>query len=748
MTPSTKLKRCGMVASAVVDGYPRYFQELPMRKLTTFFARVTSHERLLTVAGLILVSSATLNAQATINQISLEKGIDDENRLSEPVLDAFETGPLAVGAFTASYDKRALFVRRVGGNIFSRGPEYRLSPVVDVAALFTEAVRTEAEAIGFDVATSVESGWRLTGTIRDVYLESRQIYFGATLFYGWLDVELQLEQLGGNVATTVPMRLYHYYAAYNAGMGRRDEAESAAAHLFIEGAQELLARLNRNYFKAPPHVSIDGKLAVIRTAGTVEDHHQWLRAIGLSGHTDAIPVLLAILPTENDEDDRQKIIDALASLGSSEVIEILASRYAREEEDCRWHTLKAMDYIGSDAAAVVVSTYGLADDDLAPRHLATRIMAQRRSDPPPGAAATTNTIESNDRRRPVRTRRDLETRADRGDAEAQFMLGAMYAAGIVVDQNAVEAAQWFRRSAEQGYVLSMLPLARAYWDGQGVPQDFVSAHLWFNVAASQLAGEDRMVAVEGRDQVQAEMSQSQVTEAQRLARQHSETAVARPRIASVTPATRPAAAVDQQGPIAVARPRTAVRWPNIKRWCANSESSTWGGNVSYCRDFFGQPQVIPGGRTGTRRNRLSATDLRLQAIEQLLTSFGRTGGTDDMDLLVVHLNDQTTEALFNEPQKYVLRTQARNQTMFFVKGTALRDVTLDLDFLVNERQGSLEGWARAGNGTELAEGDEFLGVLTIDKLIPTGTTMVVTSGPMRFAFEFTALGRPLPADVF
>ena len=142
-----------------------------------------------------------------------------------------------------------------------------------------------------------------------------------------------------------------------------------------------------------------------------------------------------------------------------------------------------------------------------------------------------------------------------------------------------------------------------------------------------------------------------------------------------------------------------------------------------------------------------------------------------MDLLVVHLNDQTTEALFNESQKYVLRTQARNQTMFFVKGTALRDVTLDLDFLVNEREVlrdtnpvsdsinsqlahrlttvSIHNWE---NGTELAEGDEFLGILTIDKLIPPGTTVVVTTGSMRFAFDFSEpsdWGRsPFVADGF
>ena len=113
----------------------------------------------------------------------------------------------------------------------------------------------------------------------------------------------------------------------------------------------------------------------------------------------------------------------------------------------------------------------------------------------------------------------LQARAAQGNAESQFLLGSMYSAGTVVDQDDVEAVRWFLRSAEQGYVQSFLPLADAYLSGLGTTQDFVNAHRWFNIAAARLSGEERAVAVEGRDRVQAQMTGSQLEEAQRLARQ-------------------------------------------------------------------------------------------------------------------------------------------------------------------------------------------------------------------------------------
>ena len=58
-----------------------------------------------------------------------------------------------------------------------------------------------------------------------------------------------------------------------------------------------------------------------------------------------------------------------------------------------------------------------------------------------------------------------------------------------------------------------------YYAGKGVTKDFVLAHMWFNLAASQATGDDRQISVKLRDAIEKEMTREQVAEAKRLARE-------------------------------------------------------------------------------------------------------------------------------------------------------------------------------------------------------------------------------------
>ena len=58
-----------------------------------------------------------------------------------------------------------------------------------------------------------------------------------------------------------------------------------------------------------------------------------------------------------------------------------------------------------------------------------------------------------------------------------------------------------------------------YADGEGVPQDYVQAHKWFNLAAASVPAAYREALVEARDDVAARMTPLQIVEAQRLARE-------------------------------------------------------------------------------------------------------------------------------------------------------------------------------------------------------------------------------------
>ncbi len=105
--------------------------------------------------------------------------------------------------------------------------------------------------------------------------------------------------------------------------------------------------------------------------------------------------------------------------------------------------------------------------------------------------------------------------AAQGNAYAQRDLAFMYDYGRGVPQNYVETAKWYRAAAQQGDVYSQDQLGFMYVYGRGVPQDYVLAHMWFNLAAA--AGGTS--GAKTRDFVAAKMTDAQIAEAQRLARE-------------------------------------------------------------------------------------------------------------------------------------------------------------------------------------------------------------------------------------
>lgn len=76
--------------------------------------------------------------------------------------------------------------------------------------------------------------------------------------------------------------------------------------------------------------------------------------------------------------------------------------------------------------------------------------------------------------------------AERGDAQAQFDLGFMYATGIShFEVDDAEAVTWYRRAAEQGFAPAQSALGRAYAHGPVLEQDFTQAATWCRLGAEQ-----------------------------------------------------------------------------------------------------------------------------------------------------------------------------------------------------------------------------------------------------------------------
>ena len=74
-------------------------------------------------------------------------------------------------------------------------------------------------------------------------------------------------------------------------------------------------------------------------------------------------------------------------------------------------------------------------------------------------------------------------------------------------------------AADQGHANAQHSLGFRYANGRGVPQDYVQAHMWSNLAASRSTGEVRDTIVKSRNQAADQLTPAALNEAQRLARE-------------------------------------------------------------------------------------------------------------------------------------------------------------------------------------------------------------------------------------
>jgi uncharacterized protein len=79
----------------------------------------------------------------------------------------------------------------------------------------------------------------------------------------------------------------------------------------------------------------------------------------------------------------------------------------------------------------------------------------------------------------------------------------------------VDSLAQFELEARTGRPEALYNLGLAYSTGQGVTQDYVAAHKWFNLAAMRGINE----AKSWRNQIAEEMNAGQIAQAQKLARE-------------------------------------------------------------------------------------------------------------------------------------------------------------------------------------------------------------------------------------
>ena len=75
--------------------------------------------------------------------------------------------------------------------------------------------------------------------------------------------------------------------------------------------------------------------------------------------------------------------------------------------------------------------------------------------------------------------------AGQGHPEAEFLLGLHYEEGKIIGQNYVQAVKYFKRSAEQGFVLGQNNYAWMLIRGDGVEKNYEKGFKWYKLAAEQ-----------------------------------------------------------------------------------------------------------------------------------------------------------------------------------------------------------------------------------------------------------------------
>ena len=120
-----------------------------------------------------------------------------------------------------------------------------------------------------------------------------------------------------------------------------------------------------------------------------------------------------------------------------------------------------------------------------------------------------------------RARSRWQQAAEAGDPEAQYRLARAYCCGVGPHYSTGEAIRWYCESAKRGYLPAQTALADLYSDNMTSstnylgkpPADFVSAYLWYTVAAS--LGDER--AYRRRHELDNMMNPADITAAKRLA---------------------------------------------------------------------------------------------------------------------------------------------------------------------------------------------------------------------------------------
>lgn len=323
---------------------------------------------------LLLLLLSTPAFAITLTSLDVSDVDDTSIEITGPVWDGSKAGPVLVGTFESKFDRKV--ANKLGGGFRNAMiASYDLATSVDLGYVFAEALRAEGTKLGLNMMSPQEGKapqWTVDGTIHGANVDIQHMGYGSLLFYTSLDVDVRVKKEGGEPVThrIRPARLF---VMYNGGMGIGDEVQDSLEKILVVGAQQVLARLNREHFQAPALPAMEARLAGLKK---IDDRGETeLHAIGLSGVSGASAALASRLESERDENARTQIVYALTSLGAEEHVPLLARRFASEDDDVRYATIIALASTGTPEALALIREKGPKDKTLVVRKLSERLLS-------------------------------------------------------------------------------------------------------------------------------------------------------------------------------------------------------------------------------------------------------------------------------------------------------------------------------------------------------------------------------------
>ena len=114
----------------------------------------------------------------------------------------------------------------------------------------------------------------------------------------------------------------------------------------------------------------------------------------------------------------------------------------------------------------------------------------------------------------------------KGARTRQRVVGKRYALGVRgLDRDTKKAAYWLQKAADRGDGEAQFMLGMIYGEGSGIPRDLVQAHMWFSLAEtsnrkkSASALRYKKQAEINRKAAEADMTPEQIKAAQALAQE-------------------------------------------------------------------------------------------------------------------------------------------------------------------------------------------------------------------------------------